>query len=787
MHTANGFHPRPSKGSLSTSGLIALALVVSCLSPTQGIAQSAPVIQVDFPEQPLAKALDGLARQLGVRVVVEPGLLADRTAPRIRASATPEAVLKMVLQGSGLAGRLTSGAITISRVAEETTLAEVRVKATAERETAKSPTTGYQPRRSLTATKTDTPLSETPQAVSVVSRAQIEDQASVSLGEVLNYASGVRSNAYGVDSRGDWVRVRGSEPIQFVDGLLQVYGWNNSIRPDPYTLERVEVLRGPSSVLYGQGSTGGVLNLQSKRPQVERQAEMGVQLGSFNRRQVQGDLTGALTADGQWSYRLVGLARKSDTQVDFVPDDRYVLAPSVAWRPSANTSLVIIGLWQKDETGSTATFLPWSGTVLPNPNGPIPTNRFVSEPGFDEYNMRQASLGYQFEHRFSAMWTVRQNVRYSANKGSYQTLYPGSNFADPLNPYLDPDQRIISRNIWMNKRDGHALVADQSLEGNLRTGTLEQRILVGVDYLRYSENAASAFGFSPSFDLYSPVYGNFTIPTLAPNPAVELRQTGIYLQDQIKIASRWSVLLGLRNDQVNNKAEGSPTDRDNATTLRAALMYLSPQGWSPYLSYAESFQPIGGTNFYGQRYKPLRGEQMEVGVKYQSPSGATTINVALYDLKEKNRQVNDPAQPLNMLQAGQTKNRGIEVEAKTRLGQSFELVANFDHIDLDDQLEAVPSNQGSLWGHFRFSFAGMAGWSTGLGFRHTAAFQNPAAPEVAATSLLDAMVALETGAWRFAINGTNLTDKIHTSTILSRGDSWYGPRRNLLASVTYRF
>ncbi|NTV75140.1 MAG: TonB-dependent siderophore receptor [Holophaga sp.] len=669
----------------------------------------------------------------------------------------------------------------------ETVLPEIKVQAAAGKETALTPVSGYRPRRSMTGTKTDTPLAETPQAISVVSREQIEDQASVSLGDVLNYASGVRANAYGVDSRGDWVRVRGSEPIQFVDGLLQIYGYNNSIRPDPYTLERVEVLRGPSSVLYGQGSTGGVLNLQSKRPQAERQAEVGVQFGSFNRRQVQGDITGAISDDGRWSYRLVGLARKSDTQVDYVQDNRYVFAPSVAWRPSADTSLVILGLWQKDETGSTATFLPWSGTVLPNPNGQIPTSRFVSEPGFDEYTMRQASLGYQFEHRFSDAWTVRQNVRYAANKGSYQTLYPASNFADPLNPYLDSEQRTISRSIWMNKRDGHALVADQSLEGKLSWGAVEQRVLFGVDYLHYTENAASAYGFSPTFDLYAPVYGNFTAPALTPNPAVALRQTGVYLQDQIKVASHWSVLLGVRNDHVSNAVEGSPTDRDNATTLRAALMYLTDQGWSPYVSYAESFQPIAGTNFYGQRYKPLRGEQLEVGLKYQSPSGATTLNAAFYDLKEKNRQVNDPVQPLNMLQAGQTKNRGFELEAKTRIGQSFELVANFDHIDLDDQLEAVPANQLSLWGRARFTFAGRTGWSAGLGFRRTAAFQNPAAPEVAATNLLDAMLALDTGNWRFAINGTNLTDKIHATTILSRGDAWYGPRRNLLTSVTYRF
>ncbi|MBI1753042.1 MAG: TonB-dependent siderophore receptor [Acidobacteria bacterium] len=768
-------------------GRWAFVLVISSLVPALAGVQVPQALSVDLPAQPLGRALEALGRLTGLRVVAVPGLLEGRTAPALKAVLTAEAAFRQLLKGSGLEARIEGGAASILPAAGEAVLAEVRVKSSAEQETALSATRGYRPKRTLTGTKTDTPLSETPQAISVVTREQIEDQAAISVSDVLNYASGVRSNAYGVDSRGDWTRVRGTEPTQFMDGLLQVYGYNNNVRPDPYLLERVEVLRGPSSMLYGQGSTGGVINLQSKRPQSEHAAEIGLQLGTFNRRQIQGDATGALADDGHWSYRVVGVARKSDTQVDFVPDNRYAIAPSVSWRPDADTSLTFLGYWQKDESGSSATFLPWSGTVLPNPNGQIPTSRFVSEPGYDEYNMRQASLGYTFEHRFSSAWTLRQNVRYAANRGSYQSLYPGSNFADPLNPYLDPGQRIISRYIWANKRDGHALVADQSLEGTFRTGLVENRVLAGFDHLRYSESAASAFGFSPAFDLYHPVYGNFTAPDLTPNPSTELRQTGVYLQDQIKIASRLSILLGARRDHVSNASEGSATDRDDATTVRGALMYLLDSGWSPYLSYAESFQPVAGSNFYHQRYKPLRGEQWEAGLKFQSASGATTFNAAYYDLKEKNRQIPDPSQPLNNLQAGQTQSKGFEAELKTRLGRTFELVANFDHVDLDKQLEGVPANQGSLWGRARFSLAGLDGWSAGLGLRHTSAFRNPGASEVAPTTLLDAMLALDTGSWRWALNATNLTDKIYTATVLSRGDAWYGARRNVIASLTYRF
>lgn len=778
-------HRFRNPGAAARLGSLTLALAASTLH--LGLA-AAPVqaVELALAPQPLAQAVDALARQMGLQISVDPSLLAGRVSPGLKGLLTPQEALRHLLQGTGLEAQIVNGHVTIQQAGEQV-LKEVRVQAGATRETATNAVRGYLPRRSVTATKTDVPLAETPQAVSVVTREQMEDQGSVSLNDALNYASGVRANAYGVDSRGDWVRVRGSEPSQFLDGLLQIFGYNNNTRPDPYSLERVDVLRGPSSMLYGQGSTGGVVNLQSKRPLAERQAEVGLQLGSFNRRQIQGDATGPLTEDGTWSYRVVGLARKSDTQVDFVPDDRLMLAPSLAWRPDADTSLVVQAHVQKDTTGSSATFLPWSGTVLPNPNGQIPTNRFVSEPGFDEYVMRRATLGYLFEHRFANGWTVRQNLRYSASKGSYQSLYPASNFLDPENPYLDPDQRLISRYIWVNKRDGRGLVADQSLEGIVRTAAVEHRILFGLDHARYSEEAQSGFGFSPTFDLYAPDYGHFTPPELSRNPDALQRQTGVYLQDHMKLGARWSLLLGLRHDRLSNELEGSATEHDRATTRRIALMHHFEQGLSPYVSYSESFQPVAGTNFYGQRYKPLRGEQVEAGLKFQSPSGATLVNVAYYGLREKNRQVNDPVQPLNTLQAGETRNRGFEVEAKTRIGKAFELVANFDHTDLDSELEAVPENQGSLWGRWRFTLAGVPGWNLGAGLRHTSSFRNPGAPTVAATTLVDLMLGLDTGGWRYALNVTNLTDKIHASTILGRGDTWYGPRRNVQASVTFRF
>ncbi|HZF85598.1 MAG TPA: TonB-dependent receptor plug domain-containing protein, partial [Burkholderiaceae bacterium] len=169
-------------------------------------------------------------------------------------------------------------------------LPAVQVDANAERETATSPVIGYRAKNAATATKTDTPLAETPQSVTVVTRDQIVDQGATNLQDALTYAAGVRSDAYGLDSRADSARIRGTEPTVFLDGLRQAYGYYTSTtRTDPFTLERLEVLRGPSGMLFGAGTAAGVVNMVSKRPLFETQREIGVQYGSFNRRQLQVD------------------------------------------------------------------------------------------------------------------------------------------------------------------------------------------------------------------------------------------------------------------------------------------------------------------------------------------------------------------------------------------------------------------------------------------------------------------------------------------------------------------
>ncbi|UUX94468.1 TonB-dependent siderophore receptor [Aquabacterium sp. J223] len=678
--------------------------------------------------------------------------------------------------------------------AEEGALPVVRARARAERETATGPVQGYRARRAASATKTDTPLSETPQAVTVITRDQIVDQGATNTQDALGYAAGVRSDAYGLDSRTDTVRVRGAFPVEYLDGLRKTNGYYTSNgRTELYTLERLEVLRGPSAMLFGQGSTGGVVNLVSKRPLAERQGEVGLQVGSFGRRQLQADLTGPLTADGEWLYRLVAVGRVSDTQVDQVRDDRRLLAPSLTWRPNAATSLTLQALYQDDRSGSTSQFLPWIGTLLPSPAGPVPSNAFIGQPG-DHYDTERRTLGWLFEHRLNEAWTLRQNLRWARNRVDYLSAY-GDSFTVPGDWAADPgNKRLIDRFYYAERTQLDTVNADQHVEGRIDTGAVEHRLLAGLDLSRFKTRQATGIGLPtsmggnvPPVDAYNPVYPAVPVPTLTDRPLNTLKQTGLYLQDQMKIHRRWIVVAGLRHDRVTNETAGRPDEEASATSKRLGLMHAFDNGWSPYVSYSESFTPQA--NLAGQSFRPLRGEQWEVGVKVEPAGRALAFNVAAYDLREKNR-INTP-QPNVYNQLGQTKTRGVELEARGSLTRDLDLIAHYNRTDLDDQLEGLPRHQAAVWTKYRFALAGLPGFSVGAGVRWMGDFTDRqdglVGPPVPSVALIDAMLAYDSGDWRLALNASNLGDKRYFSTCLNRGDCWYGTRRNVVATATYRF
>lgn len=688
--------------------------------------------------------------------------------------------------------------------AAEKALAPVTVSAGAEQESPTAPVSGFVAKRALSATKTDTPLIETPQAISVITRDQMETQGVQTLRQVTAYTAGAVSNYF--DSRQDTFKARGGDVTQYLDGMVRFIGYWNDTRPDPYTLERVEFLRGPSSVLYGQGSVGGVLNLTSKRPQAETQREVQVQLGSNARKQLAADMTGKLTQDGEWLYRLVAVGRDSDTQVDHVRDDRLVIAPTVTWKPSAATSLTLQLTHQKDKSGSLIGFFPWQGTQLPNRYGQIPTNTFISEPGWDRYNSESTSWGYLFSHQIDGAWTVRQNLRRSVSDVDYRTLYTSfaanAALGRPARPVFNADNRTVLRDASWTLGNARMLLVDTQVEGKLRWGETEHTVLGGLDVQRNHWGQQSWRAVAPAIDVYNPVYGNFTAPSasaLARVPSVEQRQLGFYAQDQIKWGS-WTATLGLRHDNAKSDTEGRPAAAadDKAWSKRAGVTYQMDGGWAPYAGYSESFQPLGGANAYGTPFKPQRGEQWEAGVKWQPPGQGISAFAAVYQLREKNRKTTDPGNPLNSLQIGEVKVKGFETEVQASLARNWDFTVGYAFTDAKisrsntgDQGQPVastPRHTASAWLSHRFASEGRGGWTVGAGVRYTGSqWSGTSAISTPAATLADAMVAYDAGDWRVAFNVVNLADKVHITQCLARGDCFYGQARTYTLTSTYRF
>lgn len=663
-------------------------------------------------------------------------------------------------------------------------------------ETATSPVQGYVASRSGTGTKTDTPLRETPQSISVVTADRVIDQGATTVQEALRYVPGVFADAYGADSRGDYPRIRGQDPNIYLDGTRMVNTWNfNEWRPEPYTLERIEVLRGPSSVLYGDTSTAGLLNLISKRPRAESASEIGVQYGSFNRKQVQLDSTGKLTKDGEWLYRFIGVFRDSNMQTDYVKDDRIVLAPSLTWRPTNDTSWTVLGTYQKDTSGSSTAFLPHEGTLFAGPNGFIPINRFASEPGWDRYRTETAAVSSLFEHRFNDALTVRQNMRYVHVEGIYHSLYPDV-YSTPDNPFLDPGRRTVARFVSARDSVKDNFTSDTNAELKFATGAVQHKTLFGIDYRGYRERASSGGGYDATpFDLYAPVYTGVTSPDMSAEPDLRQSQLGLYAQDQLRLGP-WLAVLGLRHDYVTSDTQGTSGEHYQATTGRAALMYELPFGVTPYVTYAQSFNPVFGSGVCATGVcTPQRGEMVELGFKY-NPAPGNAVNGAIFDTTERNRLASAPDNPLLSIQTGKVRIRGAELEVLARITPELDLIGAYSYLDArvesgdntGKHVETVPDHQASLWAKYRLALFGLPGVTLGGGVRYIgASWDGTDTLRTPDYTLFDAMIRYDNGPWRLQVNASNLFDKRHLTTCVARGDCFLGVGRTVLGSVTYKF
>ncbi|HYG42032.1 MAG TPA: TonB-dependent siderophore receptor [Bordetella sp.] len=758
--------------------------------PAAGAVAPMPPAQrsYDIPAGPLRTVLTRFASVAGIYLAGSIELANGKTSPGLKGTYTATQGLASVLAGTGLQAIPDANRRYVLKPLPAASVSELpAVTVTGQTEFGTGPVVGYMAQRSVTATKTDTPIVETPQSISVVTANQIRDTASNTLDQALTYTAGVRTSIYGASSRMDAAQARGVEIEDiFLDGLKdRVNFWTSTPRVEPYLMERMEVLRGPASMVYGQGGTGGLINNVSKLPQAEAQHEVGLQVGTHNLRQLQADLTGPLNEDGTWLYRLVALGRESGTQIDYGQDDRQLIAPSLTWAPSADTELTLRLKWQKDRAnGDSGSTLPWDGTILPNPNGRISRHTFVGQPGYDHFDADSLQAGWSFRQNLNDQWTFRQSTRWTKNKTDYAAF-------DVFAPYLDAEQRMLNRAGYFWKHDTTILAADQNLLGKFSTGPVAHQLLVGLDFLRYRDSGSGVddyTGLDP-IDVYNPVHQvGYQPPPLEPIATSGVKQLGIYIQDEMRWRN-WILLAGWRHDEAKNWEDGTDDRNDRADSMRVGLMYEIAPGLLPYVSYAESFLPQANTS-YGQQLKPLRGKQWEAGVKYEPPAQDWRASAAVFELREVNRTVE--VSETQVSQRGKTRNTGLELEWVGSITPRLDINASFTYLNVDKQLTGVPKRQAALWSTYRFSLGNIDGFTIGGGVHYASGFVDESTegldvPKTPSVTLLDAMLAWENRNWRVALNASNLTDKVYFTQCWEWGSCAYGTGRLVTLTTSYRW
>ncbi|HVX77502.1 MAG TPA: TonB-dependent siderophore receptor [Bradyrhizobium sp.] len=672
----------------------------------------------------------------------------------------------------------------------------------------RGPINGYVADRSLTGTKTNTSLMETPQSISVIGREEIRDQNPGNFAEALRYAPGVSAQTFGADTRNDWFQIRGFSAQDvglFLDGLQlsASYGYATWKFP-PFGIERIDILRGPSAMLYGGSGPGGFVNIISKTPPLTAQNYIETGINSFGNGYLNFDFGGPVaTRSGSNSdlyYRLLGTVKGGDTQTAFTPDNNYFIAPSVTYKPDADTTLTILAsAWRNDTR--VENFLPYVGTAVNAPFGRIPTGLFASDPRDDYFRREQEMIGYQFEKKLTDDLTFRQNGRFAHNDVEFQTLLG--------NGYVNGDPSTAQLSRFNDFAHDNAIQADldSSLEYRFATGPVQHTALAGVDLKSYQLTDLQAFDFStPALNLLNPVYG---VPqgfpsTLFEDQTITQKQAGLYAQDQLKLG-RLTLVLSGRNDWVNtsddNRLLASDTRDDSKFSGRAGLIYNTDLGIAPYVSYATSFNPVIGTNSStGQLFAPETGEQTEAGVKIQPTGFDGHFGAAVFNLKRQNVPETDPNNVLATVQTGEVTSRGIELEAVANVLPGLKVTGSFTNFDIFVSKDVnpaligtvptnTPSEMASVWGDYTFQSGPLTGFGFGAGLRYNGISYADTANSlvVPAYVLADLAVHYEIKNWRFALNVTNITDKIYVANCQTSTACFYGDRRRAVASISYKW
>jgi len=797
-----------------------LAVAIALCTPLASTAliaaeQSASVRAYNLPAAPLSSTLNQIASQAGLALTLNPALASGKTSAPVQGQFDAPGALREALRGTGLQLEQSSAG-TYSLVAiPEGVMALPVTNITGQegnQESAWGPVQGYLATRTAAGTKTDTALVEAPRSISVATREQMQDRNVQNLDDAVKYMPGIVSASYGSDTRYDWMRVRGFEPTQFLDGLPLPRGVYANPKAETWNLDRIALLRGPASSVYGQTPPGGLLDMVSRRPSAESSNAIQVQYGSDNYRQINFASTGKIDDEGQFLYGVSGVVRDAGTQVDHIDNKRYNIAPSLTWNIDTDTKLTLLSQFTRDDTGTTSQFLPIQGTKIKFPQGEVSHHKNLGDPDYEFYDRTYYALGYAFEHRFNDTWQFKQNLRYTKSELSFQQLTVGSYIYSPADANGN-----ISRSSTNVDEDIGQFAVDNNFQADFATGDITHTVLLGLDHQRTDTSFRTIYGTASNINIFNPIN---TVPTLRPTDVTpyydynqKTIQTGLYAQDQMAL-DNWRLTLGGREDWVHqgttyfNKLDATNTDRSKNFSGNAALSYVFDSGFVPYLSYAESFQPASNASVDPVKsYKPTEGKQWELGIKYQPPGSNTLLSAAVYDLTQKNVLVTRIGAGNQSItdQAGEVKVKGLELEAVSDVTENLKVIAAYTlsksevqtGIYKGNRLQLIPNQQASLWTDYTWHTGVLDGFGIGFGARYTGNTYgdqgNTWTGKANAYTVFDGAVHYDLGRLdnslkgaSVKLNATNLFNKDYISTC-DGSYCYFGDQRSVVASATYQW
>lgn len=650
---------------------------------------------------------------------------------------------------------------------------------------------------------------ETPRAVETLTKEQFSEWGAQNLEEAARYIPGVQSGYYGLDTRQDFIRIRGLQSLNYRDGLQYNFNFYNNTPIEAYALEQVDFVKGPASILFGRGTVGGTVNSSSKIARKGAGSELMAGYGSNDRFQMGLDYNVALNKEETVFFRMVGYYRDSDTYVDFVNDDSWFIMPSITWQPSEDTRLSLLLNFQQNRSKPSLVFYP--NEALDVPGKTLTNDRYAGEPGTDHYNTEQSSATLLFEHAFSDEYSLSSTLRYVESSADYveHTLVPpaiGNAYIAPLPPGYyhrllygsEQDTQVVSGNIVFNAKK--------------ETGPLSHDIRVGVDYVNAERDRYTLpsnpllFGlpyvYGNFINIHNPVYGVGAVPLPARTNLLALEEEifGAFFQDRVQ----WGNLIataGVRYDDYTLKSNQQMTDKQESWVFDAALMYQFANGISPYYSYAESFEPQGIDTVTNSSLKPKEGTQHEIGVKWM-PSKDTLIVASYFQIDEENRTVSNGLG--GTVQSGSVEVDGAEFSIRHRFHDLY-LLGGYTYLSTENhdiagspELSGVPNHQASAWVTYQPEDGPLAGFRAGFGARFTGRTSDGYNDvETASNTLFDAMVGYVWENLDVQLSVTNLFDKQYvqtreTSYQLGAGgprttSAFLGQDRSINLSATYRF